>query len=107
MPLVQQRAFLQQPQRPVDRRIADVRIDLLDLGVQFLGADMMTVIEEHARDVVALAGGLEPALLEAGVKGHHPLFRADRGLAIDYGVANRRAFAEARHLGTQLAASPR
>ena len=65
MALVQQRAFLEQAQRPVNRRIADVRVDLLDLGVQFLGADMMPVVEEYARDIVALAGGLQPALLEA------------------------------------------
>src|SRR5208282_2622120 len=56
MALVQQLAFLEQPQRPVDRRIADVRVDLLDLRVQFFGADMMPVLEEDARDVVALAG---------------------------------------------------
>ena len=105
--LVQQRAFLQEPQRPVNRRVADVRVDLLDLGVQFLGADVMPVIEEYARDVVALAGGLEPALLESRVEGEHPLFRADRGFAIDYGVPSRRAFGEPRHLGTQVEASPR
>ena len=105
--LVEQRAFFEQAQRPVNRRVADVRIDLLDLGVQFLGADVMPVIEEYARDVVALAGRLEPALLEASVEGEHPLFRADRGFAIDYGVPSRRAFGEPRHLGTQVEASPR
>src|SRR5277367_5839201 len=75
MPLVEQRAFLQQPERPVNRRIADVRIYFFDLGVQFLGADMMPVLEEYARDIVALAGGFEPALLQARMEGEHPLLR--------------------------------
>src|ERR1700722_4149980 len=105
--LVEQRAFFEEPQRPVNRRIVDVRINLLDLGVQFLGADVMPMIEEYARDVVALAGGFEPALLQACVEGEHPLFRADRGFAIDYGMPSRRGFAQARHFGTQVATSPR
>src|SRR5271163_230681 len=111
MPLVQQQAFLQQPHRPVIGRIADARIYFLDLAVKFLGADMMPVLEEYARDVVALAGGLEPALLEARMEGEHPLFRSDRRFAIDYGAASCRgsafAFAGARHRRPQDGPSPR
>ena len=107
MAFVQQRAFLEQAQRPVNRRIADVRVDLLDLRMQFFGADMMSELEKYACDVVALAGGLEPALLEPDVEGAHPLFRADRPFAIDYGVTSRRDFAGTRHLGAQAGASPR
>src|SRR5215469_13788496 len=106
MALVQQLAFLEQAQRAVDRRVADVRVDLLDLGVKFFGADVMAVLEEHARDVVALAGGLEPALLQAGVKGEHPLGGAERRFAIDYGVAGRCDFGSSRHLITQAGESP-
>ena len=63
--LVDQVAFLEQAQRAVDGGVADVRIDLLDFGVELLGADMAAQREEDARDVVALAGRLEPALFEA------------------------------------------
>ena len=62
---------------------------------------------ERMQNIVALAGGLEPALLEASVEREHPLRRADRGLAIDYGVASRRGFAGTRHLCPQDEASPR
>src|ERR1700726_2711418 len=71
--LVDQVAFLEQAQRAVDGGIADVRIDLLDLSVEFLGTDMAVEREEDARDVIALAGRLEPALLKPRVKLRHPL----------------------------------
>src|ERR1700730_9261067 len=62
VPLEKQIAFLEQSQRPVDGGVADVRIDFLDFGVEFLGAEMAAEGEEHAGDVVALAGRLEAAL---------------------------------------------
>ncbi len=67
---------------------------------------MMSQLEEYACDVVALAGGLQSALLEPRVEGMHPIFRADRGFAIDYGVTSRRGFARTRHLSAQEEASP-
>src|SRR5271155_4930017 len=54
--LVEQVAFLEQAQGAVDGGVADVRIDLLDFGVELLGADMAPQCEEDACDVVALAG---------------------------------------------------
>ena len=60
----EQVAFLQQLERAVNRRIADVRIDLLDLGVEFFRTDMPPQLEEYARDIVALAGRFQPALAQ-------------------------------------------
>jgi hypothetical protein len=35
-----------------------VRVDLLDLGIKLLGADVPSESEEYARDVVALTGSI-------------------------------------------------
>src|SRR5579885_93566 len=98
MPLLEQIAFPQQPKGSVDGRVADMRADLLDLGGHFFGADMAADFEEHARDIVALARGLEPALLEAGVKQRHPLLRADARPAVYDSASGRAAFFGTRHL---------
>src|SRR4029077_9188308 len=86
MAFEKQIAFLEQSKRPVDGGVADVRIDFLDFGVEFLGADMAAECEKDPRDIVALAGRFKPALLEPGVKLCHPLL----GLA-GYRIADRRA----------------
>src|SRR5271155_3237288 len=52
-----QLAFLEQLQRAVDCGVADVRVDLFDLGVKLLGADMAAQLKEYPRDIVALTGG--------------------------------------------------
>src|SRR5208282_3234247 len=94
---LQQLALAQEPQGPIDRRVAYVRTDFLDLGVELLGADMASDAEEHARDIVALPGGLEPALFEARVKSRHPLFRADAWPAVYDRAASHGAFFCTRH----------
>ena len=73
VPFGDQLTFLEQLQRPVDGGVADVRVDLLDLGVQLFGADMAAQRKEHPRNIVALAGRLQPPLLEAAVEHFHPL----------------------------------
>src|ERR1700730_7197702 len=95
VPLIDQVAFLQQAQRTVDGSVADVRIDLLALSVEFLGTDMAVEREEDARDVIALAGRLEPALLQPRVKLRHPLLGLD-GRRIACGRAGG-AFFQAWH----------
>src|ERR1700730_2296245 len=51
MALRDQFAFLEQLQRAVNCGIADVRIDLLDFGVQLLGADMAPQGKENPRNI--------------------------------------------------------
>ena len=97
VPLLQKVAFAQQPESPIDRGVADVRADFLDLGIEFLGADVPPDAEKDARDIVALAGRLESPLLEAGVQGGHPLFRVDVRLAAKDRAASRGAFFCTRH----------
>src|SRR5215469_16224990 len=77
MSLRDQLALLEQLQSAVNGGVADVGVDFLDLGVQLLGADVTSQIEEHARDIVALAGGLEPAFLEPRVEGFQTLVGTD------------------------------
>jgi hypothetical protein len=55
VPGSRQVAFLQQLERAIDRRIANVRVDL---GIKLLCADVPSESEEYARDVVALTGSI-------------------------------------------------
>ena len=97
VPLLQKVAFAQQPQGSIDRGIADMRADFLDLGVEFLGADVPPDSEKDPRDIVALAGRLESALLKTGVQGGHALFCVDMRLAANDRAASRGTFFCTRH----------
>jgi hypothetical protein len=83
MALRDQFAFLEQLQRTVNSGVADVRINLLNLGVQLFGADMASQGKEHAGDIVALPGGLQPAVLKPCVEHLQPLISADARTARD------------------------
>src|SRR5271168_1606867 len=52
MALRHQAAFFQQFEGSIDGCVTDVRIDLFDLAVQLLGADVASECEENPRDVV-------------------------------------------------------
>src|SRR5579872_1788250 len=90
-------AFFQQTKGSVDGRIADVRIDLFHFGIQTFGADMLSEAEEDTRDIVALAGRFESAILQARMEEFHLMIGVDPGLAIDHGAVRRLDLFGTRH----------
>src|SRR5579875_61031 len=95
MALGYQFAFLEQLQGAVDGGVAEMGIDLLDLGIKLLGADVAAQFEEHTRDIVTLRRGFKPMLAQPLMELRHALVGTDRrGLAH---AGARRRYARMRH----------
>ena len=56
--------FAEQLHRPVDRRVADVRVSLTHLSIQILSGDVTPHGQEHPENRLALLGVLEVVLFE-------------------------------------------
>jgi len=76
-----------------------VRIDLLDLGVEFLRTDVPPQLEEYARDIVTLAGRFQPTLAQPRMEYAHPIVGRRTPAALDYRAAALFADIFARHRG--------
>src|SRR5713226_6035917 len=58
----------------------------------------MTEAEKHARDIIALSCGLEPAFLKPVMENRYPFFGAGPGLMMSHGTAGSGYFFDPRHL---------
>src|SRR5262249_473841 len=73
MTLGQQLAFLQQLESPINRCIADVRIDFLHFSIKFFRTDMATEVEENPGYIIAWRSGFQTAVSQARMEQFQPL----------------------------------